>query len=118
MPDRTTKGTVLPDLAPLDIAQLTRQLLALRELLALIRDLPLPAAATRDETPRRGQPVLEAAILRVATPEPKTGARLIREAGYSVNGGLPHSGQRQALADLVRDGRLERVKKNSYRLPR
>ena len=52
-----------------------------------------------------------------ATPEPKTGVRLFRDAQLPVTEGKLHSGQRQILADLVQVGLLNRAKKNAYVLP-
>lgn len=56
-------------------------------------------------------------ILRVATAEPKTGARLLREAGEVVVNGRVNSHWRSVLSDLVRAGKLVRPRKNSYCLP-
>lgn len=79
------------------------------------------ATDTADATaaPRRAVTIGKAhrAVLAAATPEPKTGARLFRDAGYAVPRGKLHSGQRQILADLLHLELLHRPGKNQYRLP-
>ena len=89
---------------------------------------PLPFAELQREgggqgpmsTPSPREIILTPAHRKIAaqaTAEPKTGVELIKGAGYPVEHGKPHSGQRQILADLVSIGMLIRVKKNQYVAP-